>query len=75
MNEEEIQHLLKFKTQWWNELRAVQKAGKGDPYTQRVVMSTTLTMNELVYRLLTVSYQLDRCGEQEASVRSNIDHI
>ncbi|KAK3811997.1 MAG: SHQ1 protein-domain-containing protein, partial [Benniella sp.] len=29
MNEEDIQHLLKFKTQWWNELRAIQKAEKG----------------------------------------------
>jgi hypothetical protein len=29
MNEEEIQHLLKFKTQWWNELRIIQKAEKG----------------------------------------------
>ncbi|KAI8346209.1 SHQ1 protein-domain-containing protein [Mortierella sp. GBAus27b] len=28
MNEEEIQHLLKFKTQWWDELRAIQKAEK-----------------------------------------------
>ncbi|KAF9172069.1 hypothetical protein BGX21_008302 [Mortierella sp. AD011] len=28
MNEEEIQHLLKYKTQWWNELRNIQKAGK-----------------------------------------------
>ncbi|KAF9116386.1 hypothetical protein BGX27_003069 [Mortierella sp. AM989] len=28
MNEEEIQHLLKYKTQWWNELRAIQKAEK-----------------------------------------------
>lgn len=30
MNEEEIQHLLKFKTQWWNELRTIQKAEKGN---------------------------------------------
>ncbi|GJJ73209.1 protein SHQ1 [Entomortierella parvispora] len=28
MIEEEIQHLLKYKTQWWNELRAIQKAEK-----------------------------------------------
>ncbi|KAF9996638.1 hypothetical protein BGZ80_002272 [Entomortierella chlamydospora] len=28
MNEEEIQHLLKYKTQWWNELRNIQKAEK-----------------------------------------------
>ncbi|KAF9189489.1 hypothetical protein BGZ51_009525 [Haplosporangium sp. Z 767] len=28
MNEEESQHLLKFKTQWWNELRAIQKSEK-----------------------------------------------
>ncbi|KAG0219955.1 Hsp90 cochaperone shq1 [Mortierella sp. NVP41] len=28
MNEEEIQHILKYKTQWWSELRAVQKAEK-----------------------------------------------
>ncbi|KAG0244544.1 Hsp90 cochaperone shq1 [Actinomortierella wolfii] len=28
MNEEEIQHLLKFKTTWWHELRAIQKAEK-----------------------------------------------
>ncbi|KAI8600834.1 SHQ1 protein-domain-containing protein [Dissophora ornata] len=29
MTEEEIQDVLKFKTQWWNELRAIQKAEKG----------------------------------------------
>lgn len=29
MIEEEIQHILKYKTPWWNELRAVQKAEKG----------------------------------------------
>ncbi|KAF9125029.1 hypothetical protein BGW39_007727 [Mortierella sp. 14UC] len=28
MTEEEIQHLLKYKTQWWSELRAIQKAEK-----------------------------------------------
>ncbi|KAF9951345.1 hypothetical protein BGZ65_006013 [Modicella reniformis] len=28
MNENEIQHLLKFKTHWWHELRAIQKAEK-----------------------------------------------
>ncbi|KAF8938270.1 hypothetical protein BGZ58_001259 [Dissophora ornata] len=28
MTEEEIQDVLKFKTQWWNELRAIQKAEK-----------------------------------------------
>ncbi|KAF9976360.1 Hsp90 cochaperone shq1 [Actinomortierella ambigua] len=28
MNEEEIQHILKFKTPWWHELRAIQKAEK-----------------------------------------------
>ncbi|KAG0259829.1 Hsp90 cochaperone shq1 [Mortierella polycephala] len=28
MNQEEIQHLLKFKPQWWNELRAIQKTEK-----------------------------------------------
>ncbi|KAG0379894.1 hypothetical protein BGX24_011136 [Mortierella sp. AD032] len=28
MTEEEIQHILKYKTQWWNELRAIQKAEK-----------------------------------------------
>ncbi|KAG0337742.1 Hsp90 cochaperone shq1 [Podila horticola] len=28
MIEEEIQHILKYKTPWWNELRAVQKAEK-----------------------------------------------
>ncbi|KAI1313066.1 Hsp90 cochaperone shq1 [Mortierella claussenii] len=31
MNEEEIQHILKHKTQWWNELRAIQKAEKDSP--------------------------------------------
>lgn len=31
MIEEEIQHILKYKTPWWNELRAVQKAEKGKP--------------------------------------------
>lgn len=30
MIEEEIQHILKYKTPWWNELRAVQKAEKGN---------------------------------------------
>jgi hypothetical protein len=30
MTEEEIQHILKYKTQWWNELRAIQKAEKGE---------------------------------------------
>ena len=29
MIEDEIQHILKYKTQWWNELRAIQKAEKG----------------------------------------------
>ncbi|KAF8986487.1 Hsp90 cochaperone shq1 [Entomortierella lignicola] len=28
MNEEEIQHLMKYKTPWWNELRSIQKAEK-----------------------------------------------
>ncbi|KAF9576319.1 hypothetical protein EC968_009293 [Mortierella alpina] len=28
MNEEEIQHILKYKTQWWNELRDIQKGEK-----------------------------------------------
>ncbi|KAF9285378.1 hypothetical protein BGZ68_003935 [Mortierella alpina] len=28
MNEEEIQHILKYKTQWWNEVRDIQKGEK-----------------------------------------------
>lgn len=35
MIEEEIQHLLKYKTQWWNELRAIQKAEKGKGSLQK----------------------------------------
>lgn len=50
MTEEEIQHILKYKTQWWNELRAIQKAEKGEnlflsrlyePSKDRVRMSWT----------------------------------
>jgi len=37
MNEEEIQHILKFKTQWWNELRDVQKAEKGTRIIRQVM--------------------------------------
>jgi len=35
MIEEEIQHLLKYKTQWWNELRAIQKAEKGKEFLKK----------------------------------------
>ncbi|KAG0290945.1 Hsp90 cochaperone shq1 [Dissophora globulifera] len=44
MNEEEIEHLLKFKTQWWNELRAVQKAEKEVP-SKKTKTGTTTTSN------------------------------
>ncbi|CAO3569321.1 unnamed protein product [Mortierella alpina] len=48
MNEEEIQHILKFKTQWWNELRDIQKAEKasskkGKAATQDVGSTATTT--------------------------------
>lgn len=37
MIEEEIQHILKYKTPWWSELRAVQKAEKGKSNLARFV--------------------------------------
>ncbi|KAF9379577.1 Hsp90 cochaperone shq1 [Podila verticillata] len=35
MIEEEIQHILKYKTPWWNELRAVQKAEKDSKQSEK----------------------------------------
>ncbi|KAF9153762.1 hypothetical protein BG015_002684 [Linnemannia schmuckeri] len=41
MTEEEIQHILKYKTQWWNELRAIQKAEKDNASKKTKVTATT----------------------------------
>ncbi|KAG0364658.1 SHQ1 protein-domain-containing protein [Gamsiella multidivaricata] len=42
MTEEEIQHLLKYKTPWWNELRAIQKAEK-DASSKKTKLDTSLS--------------------------------
>ncbi|KAG0209753.1 hypothetical protein BGX28_009973 [Mortierella sp. GBA30] len=41
MNEEEIQHLLKFKTQWWSELRDIQKGEKASNKKDKPAATST----------------------------------
>ncbi|KAF9968669.1 hypothetical protein BGZ70_000514 [Mortierella alpina] len=50
MNEEEIQHVLKFKTQWWNELRDIQKTEKASNRKSKLatpVVGSTATTTTL----------------------------
>ncbi|KAF9928246.1 hypothetical protein BGZ67_007086 [Mortierella alpina] len=42
MNEEEIQHILKYKTQWWNEVRDIQKGEKASNKKSRPVASAAI---------------------------------
>ncbi|KAF9950412.1 hypothetical protein BGZ72_007948 [Mortierella alpina] len=50
MNEEEIQHILKFKIQWWNEVRDIQKGEKASSKKSKpattVIGSTANTVRE-----------------------------
>ncbi|KAG0318856.1 hypothetical protein BGZ97_003179 [Linnemannia gamsii] len=48
MTEEEIQHILKYKTQWWNELRAIQKAEKDNASKKAKVTPTPVPASAII---------------------------